>query len=127
MDINNVLIIGRLTRDGELAYTPNGTARLNIALAVNEGYGEKKSVSFFDATVWGKQAESIKAYCLKGKQLAVSGRLKQDRWEKNGQTFSKVYIIAENVQLLGGNTAANPQPAMYSTPEAGEFPEEIPF
>ena len=63
-------------------------------------------MSFFDVTIWGKTAENLKPYLVKGKQIAVDGYLKQDRWQKDGQNFSKVNIVANSVQLLGGGTAA---------------------
>jgi len=105
-DINLVALVGRLTRDGELKYTNSGLACLKFSLAVNR---KKKSgdawtdeVSYFDIVLWGKQGEAIKQYLSKGKQIAVSGELRQNRWEQDGQNRSKVEVIASNVQLLGG-------------------------
>lgn len=112
-DINRVNIVGRLTRDitsdeRSFAYLPNGTARANISIAVNRSRknGEQwvDEVSYFDVTIWGKTAENLKPYLQKGKQIAVDGYLKQDRWEKDGKTNSRVVIVAENVQLLGGKS-----------------------
>ena len=137
-DLNHVIEIGRLTRDiGErdFCYTTGGTARLNLSIAVNRS--EKRNgawqdkVSFFDVTVWGKTAENIKPYLHKGKQIAIDGYLDQQRWEKDGQKFSKVVIIADNVQLLGGNENApqTQQPAgEYQSAGSGDdFQEDIPF
>lgn len=133
-DLNRVSIIGRTTREiGEkdYGYTPNGKAKLNLSIAVNEGYGENKSVSYFDVTYWGKPAEAIKAYITRGKQLAIDGRLKQDRWEKDGRKNTRVYIIADSIQLLGGNSDGGQQSAPAQTAPAqdngGDFPEDIPF
>lgn len=115
-DLNNVNIIGRMTRDiddSSFRYTPNGTACLKLSLAVNRSAKKDgqwtDEVSYIDVTVWGKQAESIKQYLGKGKQVAVSGYLKQDRWEKEGHKQSKVGIVADSVQLLGGKEPAYPQ------------------
>lgn len=137
-DINRLAIIGRLTRDPEnLAYTAGGTARLNISIAVNRS--EKRGgewadkASFFDVTVWGKTAESIKPYLSKGKQVAVDGYIDQQRWEKDGQKFSRVVIVANSVQLLGGKDGNGTQDAPqqaggYSDAGNGDdFPEDIPF
>ena len=132
-DINTLTIIGRLTSNCDLAYTAGGTTRLNLSIAVNRSQktgGEwSDKASFFDVTVWGKTAENISPYLSKGKQIAVQGYLDQQRWEKDGQRFSKVCIIAEQVQLLGGKDAGVKQQAQgYS--EAGSddgFQEEIPF
>ena len=137
-DLNHVIEIGRLTRDiseRDFAYTTGGTARLNLSVAVNRS--EKRNgawqdkVSYFDVTVWGKTAENIKSYLHKGKQIAVHGYLDQQRWEKDGVKYSKVVIIADSVQLLGGNenNAAPQEPAGDYQPEGSgdDFPEDIPF
>ena len=106
-DLNKVILIGRTTHEIDersFGYTTGGTARLNISIAVNRR--EKRNgewadrVSYFDVTIWGKTAENIKSYLHKGKQIAVEGYLDQQRWEKDGQKYSKVCIIADNVQLL---------------------------
>ena len=128
-----------MTRDLDeraFAYTSNGKARLNISIAVNDGYGDNQYTSYFDVVVWGKTAENIKPYLGKGKQLCINGRLRQDRWESNGQKNSRVVIVAETVQLLGGrdNGAGSggnyQQPAQQQVPaynNGGDFPEDIPF
>lgn len=152
MAINKVIEIGRLTRDiGErdFSYTPNGKAKLNISIAVDNGYGDKKSVYFFDVTIWGKTAENLKPYLGKGKQVALTGRLTQDTWEKDGVKHSKVYITADEVQLLGGKDGRDqaerdgghyePAPAQddglegnrgrdaVAGVDGGDFPEDLPF
>ncbi|MDE5898019.1 MAG: single-stranded DNA-binding protein, partial [Treponemataceae bacterium] len=110
-DLNHVVLIGRLTKDlgadeRSFGYVGNGQARANVSIAVNRSRknGEQwiEEANFFDVTIWGKTAENLKPYLLKGKQIAVDGYLKQDRWEKDGQKFSKVTVVANNVQLLGG-------------------------
>ena len=137
-DLNSVIEIGRLTRDiseRDFAYTTAGKARLNLSIAVNRS--EKRGgewadkVSFFDVTVWGKTAENIRPYLHKGKQIAVYGYLDQQRWEKDGVKYSKVVIIADNVQLLGGNESApqaqQPAGEYQSSGSGDDFPEDIPF
>ena len=141
-DLNHVIEIGRLTRDiseRDFGYTTGGTARLNLSIAVNRSVKKNgawtDSVSFFDVTVWGKTAENIKAYLHKGKQIAVDGYLDQHRWEKDGVKYSKVVIIADNVQLLGGNEnwqqsapqAQQPAGEYQSAGSGDDFPEDIPF
>ena len=139
MDLNNYSVIGRMTRDLDeraFAYTSNGKARLNISIAVNDGYGDKQYTSYFDVVVWGKTAENIKPYLGKGKQICINGRLRQDRWESNGQKNSRVVIVAETVQLLGGRdnsagSCGNNQRTAPQRPQdydnGGEFSEDIPF
>lgn len=104
-DINTVFLVGRCTRDGELKYTQGGMAILTVSLAVNRyrktAQGASEEVNFFDVSVFGKQAEGIKPYMTKGRQVAVKGFLKQDRWQDDqGGTHSRVSICAEDVQLL---------------------------
>lgn len=145
MDLNNYSVIGRITRgldERAFAYTSNGKARLNISIAVNDGYGDNQYTSYFDVVVWGKTAENIKPYLGKGKQICINGRLRQDRWEKDGQKNSRVVIVAETVQLLGGrdNGAGTggyyQQPTQQQAPaynnapaynDGGDFPEDILF
>ena len=106
-DINMVTVVGRLTKDPELKYTNSGTAVAKYSIAVNRkkrnGDNWEDEVSYFDVVVWGKQGEAIQQYLNKGKQIAISGELRQNRWEQDGQKRSKVEIIANNVQLLGGD------------------------
>ena len=141
-DVNKVILIGRTTHEIDersFGYTTGGTARLNISIAVNRR--EKRNgewadrVSYFDVTIWGKTAENIKPYLHKGKQIAVDGYLDQQRWEKDGVKYSKVVIIADSVQLLGGNENGQ-QSAPQAQQPAGDyqpagsgddFPEDIPF
>ncbi len=132
MDLNSYNVIGRVTRkigEKDFSYTTNGKAKLNISIAVNDGYGERQSVSFFDVTIWGKPAEILKPYIKRGKQLGINGRLKQDRWEKDGRNYSKVYIVAESVQLLGGkNESSQNSGGENVSYEGGEdFPEDLLF
>lgn len=139
-DLNHVGIIGRLTRDAELVNVGQ-TVKADLSIAVNRSRKQADGswtdeVSFFDFTLWGKTAEGLKPYLTKGKQIAVEGHLKQDRWEKDGQKFSKVSIVAENVQLLGGRaengSATGPAPAAPDTGFSGgevnqSFTEDILF
>jgi single-strand DNA-binding protein len=112
-DINKVFVIGRLVRDAELKYTAAGQAVSKFSLAINEkkknGDDWVNEASFFDITLWGKQAESLNQYLTKGKQIAVDGKLKQERWtdRDSGQGRSKISVIAQNIQLLGGSANNN--------------------
>lgn len=106
-DLNRVTLIGRMTKDAELRYTPAGMAVASFTLANNKSYtqgGEKKEqVSYFDCIAWSKLAEIITEYCKKGKQIAIEGRLQQRRWDdSSGNKKSKVEIVVENFQFLGG-------------------------
>ena len=106
--VNKVMLIGNLTRDPEIKYTPKGTAIADIGLAVNRTYstesGEKREeVTFIDVTLWGRVAEIVGEYCKKGRPLFVEGRLQLDTWDdkSTGQKRSKLKVVGENIQLLG--------------------------
>jgi single-strand DNA-binding protein len=125
-DLNNVVEIGRLTRDAELKYTAGGTAVSKFSIAVNRrvksGDQWKDEASFFEINLWGKQAESLNQYLIKGKQVAVDGELVQDRWTQDGQNRSKVYIKADDVQLLGGGGERQSAPVYSAQPREHAAP-----
>ena len=122
-DVNVVALVGRLTRDAELKYTGSGTAICNFAVAVNrrvkKGDQWADEASFFDLALWDKQAESLNKYLVKGLQVAVQGELRQDRWEKDGQKFSKVQVFVNSIQLLGGKREGG-------DPDEGRHPAQNP-
>jgi single-strand DNA-binding protein len=123
-DINSVTLVGRLTKDAELAYLNTGTAKSRLSLAVNKK-GKQEHVNFFDVELWGKTAEALQQYLTKGKMIAISGELKQDRWEHEGKTRSKITVTAFNIQLLGGNNTSNTSSG--NTGNAQPFEDDIPF
>lgn len=110
-DLNDVVLVARLTKDCEFGYISNGTAKAVLSVASNRAkkVGEEwqEEVSYFSVTVWGKTAENLKPYFVKGKQLLIHGYLKQDRWEKDGEKKSYVSIVAEQVQLMGAKPDSN--------------------
>ena len=106
-NLNKVFLIGNLTRDPELRYTPSGTAVADFGMAVNRVWkgqdGQKKEEAcFLDVQSWARGAEVISEYCRKGSPLFVEGRLQLDSWQgKDGQKRSKLRVVVENFQLLG--------------------------
>jgi len=102
--MNNINIIGNLTKDVELKYTQNNKAITTVTLAVNEGYGDSQKTYFIDVQVWEKQAENLAKYCGKGSKIAVSGKLVQQTWEYEGKKQSKVLIQANSVMFLDTKT-----------------------
>ena len=106
-DLNHVVLIGRLTRDAELKSIASGQSVCKFSIAVNRrkknGDQWEDEANFFDIVVWGRQGESLHQYLVKGKMVAVDGELRQDRWQQEGQNRSKIEIVANNLQLLGGN------------------------
>lgn len=108
---NSVVLLGHLARDPELRYTPQGAAVADFSLAVNRRFtrkdGEKvDEVAFIEITVWNRLAELAAEYLKKGRAVLASGRLVQDRWqdEATGQKRSKLRVVAESLQFLGGTT-----------------------
>jgi single-strand DNA-binding protein len=138
-DVNNVVLIGRLTRDAALKSTTNGTAVSKFSIAVNKkrksGDGFKDEAQFFEVVVWGKMAESLQQYLTKGKQIAVTGELSQERWSgDDGQNHSKVTVTASTIQLLGGgssnandNAGQKQEPSSANVNSDEEFVDDIPF
>lgn len=139
-NLNKVFLMGNLTRDPELRYIPDGTPVCDFGLAVNRFYttaaGEKKKdTAFFDVTVWRRMAEICAEYLKKGRPVLVEGRLDMDTWEtKEGQKRSRIKVVAQNVQFIGGpQPEGKPESITPETtaPETGALPpeeeEDIPF
>jgi single-strand DNA-binding protein len=149
-NLNRVLLIGNLTRDPEVRYTPKGTAVADIAIAINRIYsgddGEKKEeTTFVDVTLWSRQAEVAQEYLKKGRQVFIEGRLQLDTWDdkQTGQKRSRLRVVAENMQMLGsrgdsepGSTAPGtqrrtapppPQRQAPKDPDLDAEPDDIPF
>src|ERR1700744_3340908 len=104
--LNKVLLMGNLTRDPEVKYTPKGTAVCDLALAINDSYKAqdgsiKETVTYVDIEVWSRQAETCKQYLSKGRPVFIEGQLKFDQWESEGQKKSKLRVRADRVQFLG--------------------------
>ena len=108
-DLNMVALTGRLTREGDLRYTQGGMAILNFSIAVNRvrrsaDGSRTDETSFIDCVYFGKAAEGINQYLEKGKQVAINGELRQDRWEQDGQTRSRVQVYVNSITLIGGGS-----------------------
>jgi single-strand DNA-binding protein len=106
---NKVILLGNLTRDPEVRYTPKGTAVTELGMAVNRVYtaenGEKREeTTFVDVTLWGRTAEIAGEYLKKGRPVFIEGRLQLDTWDdkQSGQKRSKLKVVGEGLQLLGG-------------------------
>ena len=111
-DINTSTLIGHLTRDEEVSYTPGGMAVGKLSIAINrrvkKGQEWVDEANYFDVVIFGKQAENLQKFLTKGKQVGITGFLKQERWtDQNGQNRSRVTIVANDIQLLGGKDGGN--------------------
>ncbi|MDB4311164.1 single-stranded DNA-binding protein [Akkermansiaceae bacterium] len=107
--VNKVILIGNLTRDPEIRYTPKGTAVGDIAIAVNrvrtgDDGNRIEEVTYVDVTLWGRQAEVAGQYLAKGRSVYIEGRLQLDTWDDKatGQKRSRLRVVGENMQFLGG-------------------------
>jgi single-strand DNA-binding protein len=105
---NKVILLGNVTRDPEIRYTPKGTAVTELGMAVNRVYstdsGEKREeVTFVDVTLWGRTAEIAGEYLKKGRPVLIEGRLQLDTWDdkQSGQKRSKLKVVADGLQLIG--------------------------
>ena len=142
-DMNIVAINGRLTSESEMRYSNGGMPICRFSIAVNRSKKTadnrwEDEANFFDCTMFGKSAEAVKQYLTKGQQVSISGELRQERWEKDGQKQSRVTIIVNHLQLMGGKQTHEdkPQSTQYQKPRnnAPVAPEdfvddsfEIPF
>ncbi len=124
---NKVILVGNLTRDPEVRYTPGGSAVCDITLAVNYQWTDKRTnerkeeVSFIDVTLWGRTAEIAGEYLAKGRPVLVEGRLQQDKWDdkETGQKRSKLKVVADAMQLLGGRSEGAPAAGGNAPPRSG--------
>ena len=145
---NRVILVGNLPRDIELRYTPGGTAVTELGMAVNDRRKNQtgewvEETTFVDVTLWARTAEVASEYLGKGDSLLVEGRLKLDSWETDGQKRSKLRVVGERMQMLGGRKGGGgpgpsrppqQQAAQYSQPASQEMPagpgpmdDDIPF
>ena len=128
MSLNSVNIMGNLTRAPELKYTPSGKAVCSVSIANNRIFtkngDEVSEVSYVDVEVWDVIAENCVKYLTKGSGIIVEGRLKQDRWEKDGKTQSRVRITANNIHFMPKKRDGDAvQPAMSNSERAIPEPE----
>jgi single-strand DNA-binding protein len=131
VSFNKVILMGNLTKDPEIRYTPSGMAVANFRIAVNHRYkqGEetKDDVCFIDIVVFGKQAENSGQYLSKGQGVIVDGRLQERRWETDdGQKRSKYEVVAQSVRFLPRRQESQGSPAKGET-EMDDGGEEVPF
>jgi single-strand DNA-binding protein len=146
---NKVILLGNLTRDPEVRYTPKGTAVTELGMAVNRVYtaenGEKREeTTFVDVTLWGRTAEIAGEYLKKGRPVFIEGRLQLDTWDdkQSGQKRSKLKVVGEGLQLIGsrpggsgggggdeegGSRSSRPAPPPRASAPSAPDDDEIPF
>ena len=116
-NVNKVILIGNVTRDPEVKFTSKGSAVTDVGLAINRNYtldsGEKREeTTFVDVELWGRLAEIAGEYAKKGRPVYIEGRLRMDTWEDkaSGQKRSRMKVVGENLQLLGGRSEGSSRP-----------------
>ncbi len=145
---NRVIVMGNLTRDVEVRYLQSGMAVADIGLAVNDRRKNQagewvEEATFVDITLWGRTAEVAGEYLSKGSPILVEGRLKLDSWESDGQKRTKLKVVGEKMQMVGGrggggdsNPSGQQSDSSYSEPApvaaaggggGGTPPDDIPF
>jgi len=136
-DLNKVMLIGRLTREVDSSVTKSGTTVAKFSIANNKTWKDKEGnkqeeVSFFNCTAWGKVGEIIAQYMTKGKQIQITGRLKQNTWDdKDGNKRSAIDVVVEDFQFIGSkndNSNDNQSDPIPNDPEPNPFSDDdIPF
>ena len=120
---NKVILIGNLTKDPELRYTPQGTPVCTLRIAsttrFKSGDSMKDETLFINVVVWGKQGETVAQHLSKGRSVLVEGRLQERRWETDGQQKSRFEVVAQGVRFLGGRKEEG---SAHETPSAEDFP-----
>jgi len=136
--LNRIILIGNLTADPELRYTPSGTARTRFSIAINRQYKNasgqlQEETTFVPIVTWGSQAENCANYLSKGRSVAVEGRLRIDSFENaEGERKKVVEVVASTVQFLGGAPRSGDTPPQAAAPPSSSEPEastteEVPF
>ena len=115
-DMNVVVLAGRLVADPELTQVGENSVA-NFAIAVHDFKGGEEFTNFFDLSAWGKLAETVSTYLVKGRWVIGRGKVRHETWENEGQKRSRVRVLAQDVQML----------PVGSKPETAEVAEEIPF
>lgn len=124
-NVNKVMLLGNITRDLEVRYTPKGTAVCDLGMAVNRirtgDTGERiEEVTYVDVTLWGRQAELAGQYLSKGRSVFIEGRLQLDQWDDKatGQKRSRLRVVGENMQFIGGQGGGSGSPNNASPPQS---------
>ena len=141
--MNKLIITGRLTRDAELRYIPNGTPVLSFSVANNTGFGDNEKTQFFDCSLFGKRAEGkLKEFMKKGKQVLVEGEVSIKTYKKqDGSNGASLNVLVGNVELIGGNSPAesggdyaqspqnapSPKAEYMPTGTDADFDDDVPF
>jgi len=119
---NRVILVGNLTRDPELRYVAKRTAVSDVGLAVNDRVKRNdewvEETAFVDVTLWGRTAEVANEFLTKGSPVLIEGRLRYETWEKAGEKRSKLKVVCDRMQMLGGRKNGNESAAKEAQPEA---------
>ncbi|HCQ79590.1 MAG TPA: single-stranded DNA-binding protein [Verrucomicrobiales bacterium] len=130
-NVNKVMLLGNITRDLEVRYTPKGTAVCDLGMAVNRirtgDNGERiEEVTYVDVTLWGRQAELAGQYLSKGRSVFIEGRLQLDQWDdkQTGQKRSRLRVVGENMQFIGGQGGSGSNQSGSGAPRQQAAPSD---
>ena len=130
-NVNTVMLLGNITRDLEVRYTPKGTAVCDLGMAVNRirtgDNGERiEEVTYVDVTLWGRQAELAGQYLSKGRSVFIEGRLQLDQWDdkQTGQKRSRLRVVGENMQFIGGQGGSGSNQSGSGAPRQQAAPSD---
>lgn len=130
MDLNVVTIVGCVAQDAEMRQAGE-TVVSSFSIATSDGFGEKAKTSFFNVSVWGKQAETLTKFLVKGAKIGVTGKLVQETWKtKEGATRYNVKVVASNIQLLGSKKSegtSEPKATQTSVADFNVASDDLPF
>jgi len=126
--MNNWNFTGRLGRDAEVRFLPNGDAITSFSVAVDFGYGEKKGAIWPRCTMFGKRGEAVAPYLKKGAQVAISGELAQSKWtNKEGVEQLSLEVRVNDLTLVGGKTEAAPDKPKTAAAKSGDIDDDLPW
>ena len=130
-NVNKGMLLGNITRDLEVRYTPKGTAVCDLGMAVNRirtgDNGERiEEVTYVDVTLWGRQAELAGQYLSKGRSVFIEGRLQLDQWDdkQTGQKRSRLRVVGENMQFIGGQGGSGSNQSGSGAPRQQAAPSD---
>ena len=128
--MNKAILIGNITRDLELRMTASNKSVVEFSVAINNGYGDKKTTDYVNVVAWEKTAETLVNFCGKGSKVMVEGRIKTDSYDKNGTKVYKTYVLASNIEFLSREPEVKAAPKEDETTQNRNVvieQEELPF
>ena len=128
--MNQVVLVGNITRELEVKKTTTSKSVLEFSIAVNEGYGDKKRTDFINCIAWEGRAETIAQYFDKGSKILITGRLRNEKYEKDGQTRYKSYVLVDGFEFMQSNSVRSNEyesPVEESIDDIPSYDEQVTY